>query len=181
MGQKPTRKGNQRTTLRDEEISTRRISRRRILGSLSLIGAGTLAAWPRRVGAQEWVPQTECFGVECQPGYNPQGTYGPPAGHGGNQGLPWEDTYGEGGGQAGRCLAQTGLTDTDWGQFQDAAGCGRFGTGQGGVQRTGLTDCDTGGNADPGGYGRGYNRPTGLTDTDFGAVQDYGGCGRRGW
>ena len=181
MNQDQSRKGTQPVTLRDSDITTRRIDRRGVLRTLSLIGAGTLMARPGSLAAQQWIPQTECFGVECQPGYDPHGTYGPPAGHGGNQGLPGEDTYGSGGNQGGRCLSRTGLTDTDWGQFQDMAGCGRFGGAQGGVQRTGINDCDAGASADPGGYGRGSNPPTGLTDSDYGAVQDWGGCGRRGW
>lgn len=164
-----------RATLTDDDIVSRKIGRRRLLRGLSLLGASALIGRPASLRAQVFIPQTECYGVECDPNYNSQGTYGPPAGHGGNQGLPGRDTYG-GGSQAGRCLSRTGFSDSDWGQFADAQGCGRFGPTQ-----TGYTDCDNGPSADPGGYGNGQTRMTGLTDSDGGAFADYAQCGRRGY
>ena len=66
----------------------------------------------------------------------------------------------------------SGLTDSDSGREADPAGNGR---GSGGV-----TDSDTGAEADPVGQGRGSKSAHGLTDSDSGSSADPAGQGRGG-
>src|SRR5688572_15543472 len=64
----------------------------------------------------------------------------------------------------------TGVTDNDSGSNADRAGHGRS-------RRSGLTDNDTGSNADAAGNGRG-RRTSGVTDNDTGSNADPAGNGR---
>lgn len=66
----------------------------------------------------------------------------------------------------------SGLTDSDSGRNADPAGNGR-GTG-------GVTDNDTGAEADPVGQGRGSKSAHGPTDSDSGVEADPAGQGRGG-
>jgi hypothetical protein len=65
----------------------------------------------------------------------------------------------------------TGVTDNDSGSNADRAGHGR------GRRRTGITDNDRGAGADAAGYGRGRRR-SGITDNDTGRNADPAGNGR---
>lgn len=74
---------------------------------------------------------------------------------------------------AGR--GRTGRTDSDSGSNADGAGHGRRGGGGGGGRRGGgVSDSDSGPNADAAGRGR-----TGRSDSDSGSNADRAGHGRR--
>ena len=75
--------------------------------------------------------------------------------------------------------AQTGLTDADTGANADPVGWGRGGGPNLGTH-TGYTDQDYGPRADRAGQGVGPGG-SGLTDSDTGAYADPVGNGTRGW
>ena len=68
------------------------------------------------------------------------------------------------------CESRSGLTDCDSGAEADEAGNGRTGN------QTGYTDSDSGPNADPAGCGTG--KEGGITDSDHGRYADPAGQGR---
>lgn len=93
-----------------------------------------------------------------------------------SDGGQWADPVGNG--RGGLRGVQTGLTDGDVGQISDPVGSGRGHFGRGGA--SGVTDGDTGSWSDPVGNGRGTARlvNTGLTDGDSGNWSDPIGGGR---
>lgn len=84
-----------------------------------------------------------------------------------------------GNGRGGARNVYTGLTDSDGGSYADQAGYGRGRHGQQGYS-SGMTDSDGGAYADPAGNGRGTARLgyTGMTDSDGGSYADQAGHGR---
>jgi hypothetical protein len=164
------------TTLRDEEIVTQADTGRRSV--MAIVGATVLGAASKALGG--------C--VVQQPAVQPAQTV--VAGGGGGQVMvqqaqtgvtdsdqgQWADPVNNGrGGYRG---AVTGLTDGDSGTYSDPVNQGRGHWGRGG--QTGLTDSDQGQWADPVSNGRGTARlnNTGLTDGDSGSWADPVGGGR---
>jgi hypothetical protein len=74
-------------------------------------------------------------------------------------------------GRSWRCGARTGVSDSDTGANADRAGYGRGGR----ASNTGVADSDT---ADRPGFGRGAGGRTGVTDNDSGPTADSAGRGR---
>jgi hypothetical protein len=167
-------KGSKKKTLSEGEISTERpsereLSRRSVLRSLVVGGAAAtvLPGCHRRAVVYAPTPV-----VQAQGGYvqaQPQGTV--------YVQQPQPQVYV----QQPQVVVQqpryqTGVTDSDSGQYADPAGSGRGAARQ---VYTGMSDSDSGSRADAAGYGRGvYGRSSGLTDSDGGQYADQAGNGR---
>lgn len=166
----------------------KRLNRRsflgRVAGSAALVGSAS-ALVTGEAAAQNQTGRTDSDsgnGAD-RPGYGRTGLTDSDSGNGADR--PGYGRRGSGG---------TGITDRD---PTDASGNGRgtgvtdsdptdaSGAGRGG-SRSGLTDSDSGTNADRAGNGRGATRssPSGVTDGDSGSYADranYGRGPRRNW
>lgn len=142
--------------------------------ALGVIGLTTLGAASKVLTGCTVTTQQPAVVAQPQPVYVAAG--------GGQTGVTdsdsgqWADPVSNG--RGGLRGVQTGLTDSDSGTISDPIGQGRGHFGRGAA--SGLTDGDAGNWSDPVGNGRGTGRlvNTGLTDGDSGNWSDPVGGGR---